>query len=191
MNTSPKSSTTAKEADKENEPSSSGQNPTSPSSSSDIELPNSIVTRIIRESLPQGVIVSREARTAISKAASIFVLYATSSANNLVMEGKRKTLRDVDILSALEEMDFGDFIPKLKESLEAYKTCTKNKRMAANERKKQAQSEKMAAQNAANSEIANSSHHSLSNENPETSVSDLNTSQGEVEGQKSLDTEMG
>ena len=141
-----------KEANKENEPSTSTHNPNSPSGSNEIELPNAIVTKIIRESLPQGVIVSKECRQAIAKAASIFVLYCTSSANNLVMENKRKTLRDIDILSALDEMDFSEFIPKLRESLEAYKTCTKNKKLAANERKKEkANSEKAAAAQAAGS----------------------------------------
>ena len=36
----------------------------------DLNLPNSIVARIIKESLPEGVNVSKEARTAIAKAAS-------------------------------------------------------------------------------------------------------------------------
>ena len=45
-------------------------------------------------------------------------MYCTSCANNLVMENKRKTLRDVDILSALEEMEFGEFLPQLKGNLE-------------------------------------------------------------------------
>merc|ERR1712168_582103 len=110
--------------------------PSSPQSTADIEIPLSIITKIVKESLPQGVKVSQESRVAIAKAASIFVLYCTSSANNLVMENKGKTLRDIDILSAIQEMDFGEFIPKLKENLEAFRTCTKNKREAALQRKK-------------------------------------------------------
>lgn len=44
----------------------------------DLNLPNAVVTRIIKEVLPAGVNVGKDARLAISKAASVFVLYATS-----------------------------------------------------------------------------------------------------------------
>jgi len=44
----------------------------------DLNLPNAVVTRIIKESLPSGINVGKDARLAISKAASVFVLYATS-----------------------------------------------------------------------------------------------------------------
>ena len=90
-----------------------------PQSTEDLQLPLSVVNKIIKDSLPQGVIVSKDARIAVSKAASIFALYCTACANNLVMENKRKTLRDSDILAALEEMEFGEFVPKLKQSLES------------------------------------------------------------------------
>ena len=89
-----------------------------PKTVEDLQLPLSVVSKIIKDSLPHGVIVSKEARMAMSKAASIFILYCTSCANNLVMENKRKTLRDVDILAALEEMEFGEFVPQLKQNLE-------------------------------------------------------------------------
>ncbi|KAM6210942.1 LOW QUALITY PROTEIN: DNA polymerase epsilon subunit 3-like [Sarcoramphus papa] len=68
----------------------------------DLNLPNAVITHII-EALPDGVNISKEARSAIS-AASVFVLYATSCANNFAMKGKRKTLNAGDVLSAMEEM---------------------------------------------------------------------------------------
>ncbi|MBN3280566.1 DPOE3 polymerase, partial [Polyodon spathula] len=84
----------------------------------DLNLPNAVITRIIKEALPDGVNVSKEARSAISRAASVFVLYATSCANNFAMKGKRKTLNAGDVLSAMEEMEFQRFVPLLKDSLE-------------------------------------------------------------------------
>ncbi|KAL3174193.1 hypothetical protein MRX96_041351 [Rhipicephalus microplus] len=54
----------------------------------DINLPLSVVTRIVKDALPDGVNVSKEARAALAKAASVFVLYATSSAKE-----KRKRTR--------------------------------------------------------------------------------------------------
>nr|XP_060613219.1 DNA polymerase epsilon subunit 3 [Anolis sagrei ordinatus] len=102
----------------------------------DLNLPNAVVTRIIKEALPDGVNVSKEARSAVSRAASVFVLYATSCANNFAMKGKRKTLNAGDVLSAMEEMEFQRFLAPLKESLEAYRSEQKGKRGALELKKK-------------------------------------------------------
>lgn len=102
----------------------------------DLSLPNAVIARIMKEALPEGVIISKEARQAISKAASVFVLYCTSCANNNALQQKRKILKDVDILSAVEEMDFEGFIPSLKQSLQAFKAEQKEKKEASEKRKK-------------------------------------------------------
>lgn len=86
--------------------------------------------------LPDGVNISKEARSAISRAASVFVLYATSCANNFAMKGKRKTLNASDVLSAMEEMEFQRFIAPLKEALEAYRREQKGKKEASEQKKK-------------------------------------------------------
>ena len=67
---SPKASSVIRE-DKENDIIA----PSSPQGNADLELPLSVVSKIIKESLPHGVVVSKDARIAISRAASIFVLY--------------------------------------------------------------------------------------------------------------------
>lgn len=38
----------------------------------DLNLPAAVVTRLIKESLPDGINIGKEARSAIAKAASIF-----------------------------------------------------------------------------------------------------------------------
>uniref|UniRef100_A0A6I8NBY2 DNA polymerase epsilon subunit 3 n=1 Tax=Ornithorhynchus anatinus TaxID=9258 RepID=A0A6I8NBY2_ORNAN len=86
--------------------------------------------------LPDGVNISKEARSAISRAASVFVLYATSCANNFAMKGKRKTLNAGDVLSAMEEMEFQRFMSPLKEALEAYRREQKGKKEASEQKKK-------------------------------------------------------
>ncbi|OCT66900.1 DNA polymerase epsilon subunit 3 [Xenopus laevis] len=102
----------------------------------DLNLPNAVVTRIIKEALPEGVNISKEARSAISRAASVFVLYATSCANNFAMKGKRKTLNASDVLAAMEEMEFQRFLTPLKESLEVYRQDQKGKKEATEQKKK-------------------------------------------------------
>nr|XP_055055510.1 DNA polymerase epsilon subunit 3 [Misgurnus anguillicaudatus] len=102
----------------------------------DLNLPNAVITRIIKEALPDGVNVSKEARRAISQAASVFVLYATSCANNFAMKAKRKTLNAGDVMSAMEEMEFERFLQPLREALEAYKKGQKGKKEASEQKRK-------------------------------------------------------
>ncbi|KPP70016.1 DNA polymerase epsilon subunit 3-like [Scleropages formosus] len=102
----------------------------------DLNLPNAVITRIIKEALPEGVNVSKEARRAISQAASVFVLYATSCANNFAMKAKRKTLNAGDVMAAMEEMEFERFIQPLQEALEAYKKGQRGKKEASEQKRK-------------------------------------------------------
>ncbi|KAH3802704.1 DNA polymerase epsilon subunit 3-like [Dreissena polymorpha] len=94
----------------------------------DLNLPNAVITRIIKDAIPDGVNVSKEARLAISKAASVFVLYATSCSNNFALKSKRKTITAKDVLDALEDMEFDQFVDPLKECLEAYKKNQQGKK---------------------------------------------------------------
>ncbi|KAJ8794949.1 hypothetical protein J1605_018536 [Eschrichtius robustus] len=93
----------------------------------DLNLPNAVITSIIKEALPDGVSNSR--------AASVFVLYTTSCANNFAMKGKRKTLNASDVLSAMEEMEFQRFVTPLKEAPEAYRREQKGKEAAEQKKK--------------------------------------------------------
>ncbi|XP_060555696.1 DNA polymerase epsilon subunit 3-like [Ruditapes philippinarum] len=103
----------------------------------DLNLPNAVITRIIKDAIPDGVNVSKEARLAISKAASVFVLYATSCSNNFALKSKRKTITAKDVLDALEDMEFDQFVDPLKECLEAFK---KNQQGKKDQKKKEKES---------------------------------------------------
>jgi len=103
----------------------------------DLNLPTAVITRMVKEVLPEGINISKEARAAISKSASVFVLYATSCANNLAQKNKRKTLTANDVMDALDEMEFPTFLEPLKESLDAFKIEQKGKKDAAELKRKQ------------------------------------------------------
>ena len=45
------------------------------------------------------------------------------SANNSALKHKRKTLGANDVFSALDDMEFQEFIPELKECLEGKTSC--------------------------------------------------------------------
>ena len=85
----------------------------------DLNLPNAVVSRIIKEALPPSVKVSKEAQAAVAKAASVFVLYATSCANNVALKSHRKTIHGGDVVKAMEDMEFDKFIKPLENSLES------------------------------------------------------------------------
>ncbi|KAK7084407.1 DNA polymerase epsilon subunit 3 [Halocaridina rubra] len=94
----------------------------------DLNLPNAVIARLIKDALPDGVSVAKEARMAIAKAASVFVLYTTSTANSMAQKNKKKTVSSQDVFSAMKEMEFEKFIEPLQESLDLYKKSMQNKK---------------------------------------------------------------
>lgn len=84
----------------------------------DLNLPISVVSRLIKDALPDGTIVSKEARTAIARAASVFVLYLTSSSNNVAFKNKKKTISGDDVFQAVIDTEFEMFEEPLKEAFE-------------------------------------------------------------------------
>ncbi|XP_068087172.1 DNA polymerase epsilon subunit 3 isoform X2 [Anabrus simplex] len=83
----------------------------------DLSLPNTVVTRLAKETLPDGVNVAKEARTAIGKAASVFVLYLTAASSSIAIKNNRKTINGQDVLKAIEETELNKFLEPLEEAL--------------------------------------------------------------------------
>ncbi|KAK2719896.1 DNA polymerase epsilon subunit 3-like [Artemia franciscana] len=103
----------------------------------DLNLPAAIVARLVKDALPEGINVSKEARAAIARAASVFILYTTSCSNNVATKAGRKTLLGPDVIQAMTDMDFESFSGPLQEALEDWKNAQKDKKEAA---KKKAES---------------------------------------------------
>ncbi|KAF3483235.1 uncharacterized protein GIQ15_02559 [Arthroderma uncinatum] len=91
----------------------------------DILLPRSVIMRLAKDMLPPGTGVQRDAVTAILKAATVFVSYISSHANDMT---DKKTLTPQDVLAALTEVELGDFRPHLEKQLKAYTAIMENKR---------------------------------------------------------------
>ncbi|KAF0289162.1 DNA polymerase epsilon subunit 3 [Amphibalanus amphitrite] len=96
----------------------------------DLNLPAAVVTRLMKDALPEGCNVSKEARQAVCRAASVFVLYLTSQSNALAQQSKRKTVNGADVIAALTDMEFDEFCDPLKEALEDHKSRQKNKKLS-------------------------------------------------------------
>merc|ERR1712029_671740 len=83
-----------------------------------------------KDALPDGTKVSKEASQAIAKAASVFVLYATSCSNQIASRANRKTIGGQDVISAMEDMDFDKFVRPLEVNLEGWKESQQKKKDA-------------------------------------------------------------
>ncbi|XP_039479430.1 DNA polymerase epsilon subunit 3 [Drosophila santomea] len=94
----------------------------------DLNLPNAVIARLIKESLPESASVSKEARAAIARAASVFAIFVTSSSTALAHKQNHKTITAKDILQTLTELDFESFVPSLMQDLEVYRKMVKDKK---------------------------------------------------------------
>ncbi|VDK51583.1 unnamed protein product [Anisakis simplex] len=88
------------------------------SSSSDaieeLRLPQTVISRLVKDALPPGIIVSKEARTAIARAASVFILHASTYAQDCAVANKRKTVTAADVLSAMKTLECDDLIKPVR-----------------------------------------------------------------------------
>lgn len=84
----------------------------------DLNLPVTAITRIAKEVLPANVIVSKEAKTALARAASVFILYVSNQATTIATSRNKKTISAQDVLEALSQVDFDCLIEPLQQLLE-------------------------------------------------------------------------
>ncbi|KAB1223126.1 DNA polymerase epsilon subunit 3 [Morella rubra] len=87
------------------------------------ELPRSIVRRVVKDKLSQcsqdgDLSLHKDALLAFSESARIFIHYLSATANDICRESKRQTINADDVLKALEEIEFPEFLKPLKASLD-------------------------------------------------------------------------
>eukprot|EP00580_Thalassiosira_gravida_P011900 CAMPEP_0201643412 /NCGR_PEP_ID=MMETSP0493-20130528/28141_1 /ASSEMBLY_ACC=CAM_ASM_000838 /TAXON_ID=420259 /ORGANISM="Thalassiosira gravida, Strain GMp14c1" /LENGTH=203 /DNA_ID=CAMNT_0048117827 /DNA_START=37 /DNA_END=645 /DNA_ORIENTATION=- len=104
-------------------PTTEPKTPTASSSSANIEFepPAACIRRLLKQVLPKSTNVSKDSLSAISRASGIFVLYLTACANDVAREGRRSTIVAKDVLGALKELDFGEFVPLMEKFLEGHR----------------------------------------------------------------------
>lgn len=93
----------------------------------DLNLPVTAITRIAKEVLPANVIVSKEAKTALARAASVFILYVSNQATSIATSRSKKTISAQDVLEALAQVDFQCLIEPLEQLLEGMNVYTTTK----------------------------------------------------------------
>lgn len=94
----------------------------------DFNLPMTAISRIIKDAMPSGIRVTHGAKVALSKAASVFVLYVTTGANGFAQEQSRRTLNEKDVFDALGDLDLDMLVQPLQEALDAFKKGKQSKK---------------------------------------------------------------
>lgn len=91
----------------------------------EVQLPKAVLKRMMKKQLAQSdnaairdANISADAMLAVSEAAKVFISYLTCTANDICAEHKRSTISPDDVLSALEELEFGEFCDVLRSDLE-------------------------------------------------------------------------
>ncbi|KAJ5620542.1 Histone-fold [Penicillium lagena] len=91
----------------------------------DYLLPRSLTIRLAKAALPPNTTIQKDAVLAIQKAATVFVSYLSSHANESTL---KRTVAPADVLAALSELEFDSFRPRLEQELEAYMQSKADKR---------------------------------------------------------------
>ncbi|KAL3518551.1 hypothetical protein ACH5RR_021140 [Cinchona calisaya] len=104
------------------------------------ELPKTIVRRLVKDKLSHlstesEISVFREALQAFSESGRIFIHYLTSTANDICKESNRQIINAEDVMKALEEIDFLEFVEPLRASLEEFRQRNAGKRSGSSKAK--------------------------------------------------------
>jgi len=68
----------------------------------DFEPPAACVHRVLKQALPEGILMTQDARRFIVRAVGIYIFYITHGANDFSRENKRQTIYPQDIINALK-----------------------------------------------------------------------------------------
>jgi DNA polymerase epsilon subunit 3 len=68
----------------------------------DFEPPAACVQRILKQALPDNILMTQDARRFIVRAVGIFIFYITHGANDFSRESKRQTIYPQDVINSLK-----------------------------------------------------------------------------------------
>lgn len=91
----------------------------------DYLLPRSLTLRLAKSVLPPNTSIQKDAVLAIQKAATVFVSYLSSHANEATL---KRIVAPSDVLTALSEIEFDSFRPRLEKELQAHTDLKVGKR---------------------------------------------------------------
>lgn len=80
---------------------------------SDFKMPEKIVTRLLKDALPEDVTVSKEAKNVACRSASVFILHLSIIASEKAHLNRRRVLDNKDVIAAAAELGLGEHTPQL------------------------------------------------------------------------------
>ena len=94
----------------------------------EVELPRALIKRIVKAKLAEQADLgddegkrdfqlNKDATTAFSQASKVFLTYVRSAAHDICRENNRSTVAPQDIIQALDDLCFQDFVPDLQDLL--------------------------------------------------------------------------
>ncbi|XP_042510590.1 DNA polymerase epsilon subunit 3-like [Macadamia integrifolia] len=112
------------------------------------ELPRTIVRRVVKDKISRvsdeaEISVKKDALLAFSEGARIFIHYLSATANDICKDSKRQTINADDVLKAIEEIEFPEFIGSLRASLDAFRRKNAVKKAGAAKTKEAKKKRKM------------------------------------------------
>ncbi|KAI4164733.1 MAG: hypothetical protein LQ342_001708 [Letrouitia transgressa] len=87
-----------------------------------------MVQRLAKGVLPPNTQIQKDAITAMSKGATVFVSHIANAANEITLQTSRKTIAPQHVLDALAACEYGDFLPRVEAELKKFNEIATGKR---------------------------------------------------------------
>ncbi|KAK6499643.1 hypothetical protein TWF481_010006 [Arthrobotrys musiformis] len=101
----------------------------------DNTLPKSIVTKLAKGNIPSNTQIQKDAVTALSRGATVFINYFAALANDITKAKGRKTIVPDHILEAVDQIEIPGLKQRLLGELEKFNETQTNKRKKAKDKK--------------------------------------------------------
>ncbi|KAK6395215.1 hypothetical protein LTR65_000684 [Meristemomyces frigidus] len=94
----------------------------------DLSLPKSMIARLAKGVLPANTQIQKDALLALHKSATVFVNFIASNAYENAQSSGKKTIMPPDVVAALKDAEFENFLPRLEAELKKYNDTQCDKR---------------------------------------------------------------
>ncbi|KAL8841716.1 MAG: hypothetical protein Q9176_003111 [Flavoplaca citrina] len=94
----------------------------------DLSLPRTMVQRLAKGVLPPNTQIQKDAIVAMSKGATVFINHIADKANELTLSTNKRTITPLNVLEALSQCEYEDFLPRVKAELDKFNEIATGKR---------------------------------------------------------------
>ena len=91
------------------------------SKDTDFEPPLASINKLVKSILPSKLQITKDARSAFQRASGIFIFYLTHAANDIAKLNKRSTILPKDVIAALKELEYSEFVDPVEKVCEEFR----------------------------------------------------------------------